>query len=313
MKRVYCLYRVSTTHQVEYAENGDGDIPMQKTACHEFAGKQGWTIVKEFLEKGISGYKVSANNRDAIQDLKRAAENKEFDILLVFKFDRLGRIDSETPFILEWFVEHGIEMWSTKEGQQKIETRSDKLINYLCFWQAGTESENTSQRVSTAMRQMVSAGKYVGGVTPYGYRTVKSGVSNKRGKELLTLEVDEDEAEVVRMIFQKTVTEGYGSHRMSSLLNGMGHRMHSGAKFQCNSVNRILANPIYCGFIKFGDTLSPKRKDLQIIEDDVFQNAQYILARSPQDDRLPDRQPRRGEQGLPPHRLHQSHIRAISR
>ena len=278
MKRVYCLYRVSTTHQVEYAFNDDGDIPMQKTACHEFVqNKDGWVIVKEFYEKGISGYKVSAEDRDAIHDLKKAAENKELDVLLVFKFDRLGRIESETPFILEWFVAHGVEMWSTKEGQQKIETRTDKLINYLRFWQAGTESENTSQRVSTAMRQMVGNGKYVGGVTPFGYRTVKSGATNKRGKELLTLEIDEREAEAVRMIFRKTVIEGYGSYRMSNLLNELGYRMHSGAKFQCNSVNRILSNPIYCGFIKFGDVTSPRKTELQIIDDELFTQAQYIL------------------------------------
>lgn len=120
MKKVYCLYRVSTTHQVEYSQNSDGDIPMQKTACHEFAEKQGWMIVKEFYEKGISGYKVSANDRDAIQDLKKAAEKGEFDILLVFKFDRLGRIESETPFILEWFVARGIEVWSTISGLKNL-------------------------------------------------------------------------------------------------------------------------------------------------------------------------------------------------
>ena len=52
MKRVYTLYRVSTKGQVD-----KDDIPMQKTACHEFAGRQdGWIISKEFYEKGISGY-----------------------------------------------------------------------------------------------------------------------------------------------------------------------------------------------------------------------------------------------------------------
>ena len=97
MKRVYCLYRVSTTYQVEYAFNDDGDIPMQKTTCHEFVqNKDGWVIVKEFYEKGISGYNVSAEDRDAIHDLKKAAENKELDVLLVFKFDRLGKQESRS-------------------------------------------------------------------------------------------------------------------------------------------------------------------------------------------------------------------------
>ena len=95
MKKVYCLYRVSTTHQVEYSQNSDGDIPMQKTACHEFAEKQGWMIVKEFYEKGISGYKVSANDRDAIQDLKKAAEKGEFDILLVTQTQEFVKCESK--------------------------------------------------------------------------------------------------------------------------------------------------------------------------------------------------------------------------
>ena len=69
-------------------------------------------IQKEFQEKGVSGFKISADDRDAIQELKTAAEHGEFDILLVFMFDRLGRIDNETPFVVEWFIKHGISVWS---------------------------------------------------------------------------------------------------------------------------------------------------------------------------------------------------------
>ncbi len=86
------------------------DIPMQREACRDFAKQMGWNIGKEFLEKGVSGFKVSAANRDAIQELKTAALNNEFQILLVFMFDRIGRIDDETPFIVEWFVKHGIRV-----------------------------------------------------------------------------------------------------------------------------------------------------------------------------------------------------------
>ena len=95
-KRVYTLYRVSTIGQVE-----KDDIPMQKEACHEFAERQGWEIVKEFSEKGVSGFKKSAKDRDQLQLLQQAAAAGEFDVLLVFMFDRLGRRDDETPFIVE--------------------------------------------------------------------------------------------------------------------------------------------------------------------------------------------------------------------
>ena len=65
-KRVYCLYRVSTLGQVD-----KDDIPMQKQCCREFAERHGWTIVKEFSEKGVSGFKTSAKDRDAIQEIQR--------------------------------------------------------------------------------------------------------------------------------------------------------------------------------------------------------------------------------------------------
>ena len=130
-KRVICLYRVSTTQQVDIIKD---DIPMQRLTCRNFSQSMGWEIVVELVEKGVSGFKVSANDRDAIQDLKEMALKKEFDILLVFMFDRLGRIENETPFVLQWFVEHGIEVWSANEGQQKIETHVDKLMNYIRFW-----------------------------------------------------------------------------------------------------------------------------------------------------------------------------------
>lgn len=128
---------MSTKGQVDH-----NDIPMQKIKCRKFAQQQGWRVVMEKAEKGISGSKVSASKRDVIQELRQEAGNGSFDILLVYMFDRLGRIESETPFVLEWFVQHGIQMWSVHEGQQRIESHGDKLMNYIRFWQAAGESEN---------------------------------------------------------------------------------------------------------------------------------------------------------------------------
>lgn len=65
-KRVELLYRVSSIGQVE-----KDDIPMQRLFCREFvAGHSNWVIVKELYEKGVSGFKKSAKERDAIQELQ---------------------------------------------------------------------------------------------------------------------------------------------------------------------------------------------------------------------------------------------------
>lgn len=130
MKRVICLYRVSTKSQVDPQD----DIPVQRRECMDFIERHpNWVFSGERLEKGVSGYKVSVNARDALMELKQMAERKEFDVLLVFMLDRLGRREDETPFLVGWFIKHGIEVWSTREGQQTIENRGDKLMNYIRY------------------------------------------------------------------------------------------------------------------------------------------------------------------------------------
>jgi len=273
-KRVCCLYRVSTKKQVDKEKN---DIPMQRGACHEFVSQQrGWVIVKEFEEKGVSGYKVSASDRDAIQDLKQAAVNDEFNVLLVFMFDRIGRIDDETPFVVEWFVKHGIEVWSAREGQQRFETHVDKLMNYLRFWQASGESEKTSMRIKTKMKQMALEGQYTGGPVKYGYHLIDSGHVNRKGHKIQMYEIDPVEAEVVHMIDEMTIHKGYGSWRMADYLNKKGYRLHTGNPFTSTAVNRILRDTFYCGCLSDGSTSEALQK-LILREPETFARIRFIL------------------------------------
>ncbi len=274
MKRVNTLYRVSTTKQVDVIKD---DIPMQRIACREFAERNGWVVTHEFEEKGISGSKVSAEKRDAIQDLKECALRQEFDILLVFMFDRLGRIDSETPFVLEWFTTHGIEVWSVNEGQQRMETHADRLMNFIRFWLAAGESEKTSIRVKTRLRQMTSEGIYTGGSIMYGYQLVYKGRKNKKGQDMRDLAIHPEEMEVVKRLFRLTIMEGYGTHQLAKMLNDEGLRTHNGAKFQSKGIYRILTNIIYTGYILSGGVCSERQEDLQSVSDEDFLRVQEIF------------------------------------
>jgi DNA invertase Pin-like site-specific DNA recombinase len=271
-KRVYCLYRVSTKGQVE-----KDDIPMQKEYCREFSDSQGWKIIKEISEKGVSGFKVSAKKRDAIQEIRQAAVLKKFDILLVFMFDRLGRREDETPFVVEWFVNNGIEVWSAKEGQQRFDTHVDKLMNYIRYWQASGESLKTSVRVKTRLSQLTEEGLYTGGSIPFGYRLEKRGRVNKRNHEVYDLAVDQNEAGIVRLIFHKYVDEGYGAQRLCRYLHDNGIKSRDGKGFPNTSLNRIIKNVMYTGIIKNGNSQSQYIEALQIIDNDVFSHAQEIM------------------------------------
>ncbi len=271
-KRVYCLYRVSTLGQVE-----KDDIPMQKQRCREFADVQGWSIEAEFYEKGVSGFKVSAKERDKVQEIQQAAIEGKFDILLVFMFDRLGRRDDETPFVVEWFVRNGIEVWSAMEGQQRFDNHVDKLLNYIRYWQASGESIKTSVRVKTRLEQLTQEGMFTGGAVPYGYRLEKRGRLNKKNREVGDLVVDENAAQIIRLIFNKYVNEGYGAQRLSRYLSENDIYREDGRNFPNTSINRIIKNPIYTGILRNGDVQSEVVPELKIIDQETFERAQSIM------------------------------------
>ena len=272
-RRVYCLYRVSTLGQVE-----KDDIPMQKEACREFVQQHpGWEIVKEFSEKGVSGFKVSAKDRDAVQEIQRDALQNKFDILLVFMFDRLGRREDETPFVVEWFAKNDIEVWSVKEGQQRFDTHVDKLLNYIRYWQASGESIKTSVRTKTRMEQLTKEGCFTGGVVPFGYRLEHRGRTNKRNQDVGDLVIDPDEAEIVKLIFQKYLYEGYGAQRLCRYLTEQGIKNKKGRNIPTTSINRIIKNPIYTGGIRNGDSQSDVLTNLQIIDAETFEKAQQMM------------------------------------
>lgn len=272
MKRVLCLYRVSTKQQV----NAEDDIPVQRRECLDFINRMpDWEFIGERLEKGVSGFKVSANKRDAILEIRQMAEKKQFDVLLVFMFDRLGRREDETPFLVEWFIDHGIEVWSTREGQQRIDNRGDKLMNYIRYWMAGGESEKTSMRVKAAQNQMTTDGIWRGGAIPYGYRAVRKGRTGKKNRQLFDLEIDERQAAIIREIFDLSTNHGYGTTRLANYLNDKypnPEKVWVGV-----TIIRILRNPIYTGRLHMNDIQSEPVEALRIISDEAFAFAQYSI------------------------------------
>ena len=272
MKRVLCLYRVSTKGQVDKTD----DIPMQRRECLAFIDRMDdWVFYDERMEKGVSGYKVSANDRDAIVEIRALAEKKKFDVLLVFMFDRLGRREDETPFLVQWFIEHGIEVWSTREGQQRIDTRADKLINYIRFWQAGGESEKTSMRVKAAHTQMTADGVWRGGARPFGYKLVHNGRIGKKNRPLYDLMIDETEGPIVQEVFELIGQKGFGTLRTSNFLNEKYTNL--GKVWTAQTVRSLIRNPLYTGRLHMNDTLSEPLEHLRLVSDEQFEFCQHAI------------------------------------
>lgn len=276
-RRVLCLYRVSTDKQVTFNEKEEADIPMQRQVGRRFSEQQGWVLVHEEREDGISGHKVRAEKRDSIQHIKELALAKKFDILLVFMFDRIGRIADETPFVVEWLIKHGIRVWSVNEGEQRLDSHTDKLTNYIRFWQADGESEKTSIRTKAGLGLLVESGHYKGGNAPYGYMLVKDGRVDKKGNEKKNLAVCEEEAVIVQKVFDLYVRYGYGVHKIANELTAEGIKTRAGKNWHHASINGMIRNSTYTGVLRSGESRSEVIDALQIIEPQTYEAAQKIM------------------------------------
>ena len=131
MNRVCCLYR-GASHE---------SILLQKDACRNFAKKMGWSVVQEEQDMRLSGSAASTTKPDKLVQIKQQAERSEFDILLVFMFDRLESEQHKTPSTMEWFGMRGLQLWSVYEGKQDLKLDRKRLSQYIQFWQ----EENPAQ------------------------------------------------------------------------------------------------------------------------------------------------------------------------
>lgn len=269
--RALCLYRVSSNKQLYHTDKNEPDIPMQRIRCRQFCEEKGWTIVCELQEDGISGHKVRAEKRDKVQTLREYALQKKFDILVVFLFDRIGRREDETPFIVEWLVlEAGVRVVSTEEGEQYFENHTDKLINYIRYWQADGESQKISIRTANSLHILTEAGCFTGGIRPYGYDFVQTGRTNKRKQPVNDLAICEDEAAIVRVMFRLAADEGYGAQRIANYLNERSIKNRAGKNWHPASIQAMLRNILYIGILRSGEVQSEPLEHLKIVDNKTF-------------------------------------------
>lgn len=247
--RAAALYRVSTKKQVKTGE--EDSIPVQQHLLRSYANEQGWELVAEYLEPGVSAYKLSSLDRDILQDALSDAEAGKYDVLLVFKADRLSRNSFEYPMVLWQLHRAGVEVIAVADtpGGRKlnIDDQMEKLLRFIEGWQAETESKNTSIRVSQAMLELARQGKWTGGRPPYGYRLS----SSKNG---LPLEIEPQEAEVIREMVRLYLEEDMGSKKIAAELNNRGIRTREGKLWRDCRVRNVLQNPIIAGLPAYNRT-----------------------------------------------------------
>lgn len=245
-KRVRTLLRVSSKMQLK-----DNDIPIQRAEVADYIKKQiDWVFDDEYIERAVSAYRNGVDDREVLLEILEDAKNKEFDILLTYMSDRIGRKEEYSTYVAT-LNSLGVEVWTIKDGQLKTEEHIDKLLNFIRFWQNEGESKKTGARVRDAQIELVKQGRFVGGKAPYGYELVPTGEVSKNGRMLKKLQIVEEQAQIVRKIYGLAIQKGYGYEKIAKALNEEGIPGITLPIWKRSTVCSILRNPIYMGYTSY--------------------------------------------------------------
>lgn len=249
-KRVRILLRVSSHQQLD----ADGDLGIQRQIILEDVKKHpDWMVdKKEYFEGSNSGYKNSVADRDVLQDAYKDAQNHEYDILAVYKDDRLGRRMWEIGGYIMSLKGLGVDIYTVKDGCISPETDDimGQMMLALRYGNAQKSSADTGMRVRDAAMKLVTQGKFMGGKAPYGYVLQFSGEISKHGRALKHLVIQSEQAEVVRHIYDLSLTKEFGSAKIANELNTEGRyrQLAPTDVWKSGTITSILTNPIYCGY-----------------------------------------------------------------
>lgn len=249
MKKVRILLRVSSSQQLE----PDGDLSVQRELVKDYVKKyEDWQLdAKEYFEGSNSGYKNSVADRNVLQEALQDAQAKEYDILVAYKDDRIGRRMWEIGSYVMALKKFGVDIYTVKDGCISPETDDTmgQMMLALRYGNAQKQSADTGMRVKDTAQKLVQKGKFMGGKAPYGYRLELSGEISKHGRALHHLVIVPEKAEVVRYIYDLSLNKEYGSAKIAKVLNG--HETYKDLApndtWKSGTITSILTNPIYAG------------------------------------------------------------------
>lgn len=260
--KVAIYVRVSTEDQAKEGYS----IPAQKERLKEFANSQGWDIFNVYADEGFSAKNL---DRPSMNQLIDDIKQNKFDIVLVYRLDRLVRSVSDLHNLLKLFDNHNVmfksatEMFDTTSAMGRFFIT---LVGAMAEW----ERENLGERIFMGMRRMAEEGKRAGGPTPYGYELIEG-----------QLKVNLNEAKWVNYIFENYRLKG--ARTIAIELNTMGIKKNNGNQHWTDgSIKYILKNPVYCGLNRWNErnedeTILTKGEHESIITNELFNDIQEII------------------------------------
>lgn len=236
---IYC--RVSTTEQAEEGYS----IDEQNIKIREYCEREGHEIYNLYEDRGISGKNIT--NRPGIKQLLQDATENKFDLVIVWKLNRISRKLLDILNIVELLNKHNIAFRSLTENFE-TETPSGKLQLNIMGAIGEFERETIAENVKMGLLARAKEGRWNGGVV-LGYDLVELNNEGKKRKNTV-LKINEKEANTVRRIFE-LYSQGHGYKAVVNRINKEGHKTKRNGEFAVSTVKEILQNPVYIGKIRY--------------------------------------------------------------
>ena len=210
-------------------------IEGQLTVCYEYAKAHQYTVIGEYIDRAQSG---TTDNRTDFQRMIQDSEKHTFQGILVYQLDRFARNRYDSAINKAKLKKNGVRVLSTRENT--TEDASGILIEGVL--------ESMAEYYSVELSQKINASKCLsnGGKPGLGYKVDKDH----------RYYVDEEEAKIVREIFQRYA---YGE-RAADIIRDLNDRRITtslGREFNKNSLHRLLRNRRYIGFYRYKGIETP--------------------------------------------------------
>ena len=260
--KCYIYTRVSTSMQV------DGySLDAQRDKLRKYAEYEDMEIAGEYSDEGFSGKNIQGRHefQRMLQDIQDCKDGVEY--VLVFKLSRFGRNAADVLNSLQLMQDFGVNLICVEDGIDSSKDSGKLMISVLSAV-AEIERENIRTQTMAGREQKAREGKWNGGFAPYGYR-LENG-------ELL---IAEDEAEVIRVIFDRYIHSNDGVNGVAKYLNQHGYTKklrQNGTLpgFSASFVKSIIDNPIYMGKIAYGRRRTEKkigaRNEMHVVAQSEF-------------------------------------------
>jgi site-specific DNA recombinase len=267
--------RVSTEEQIQ-----NFSIQNQLEYMHKYCNQHDYIVFKEYVDPGWSGAIIE---RPALGMLLNDARSKLFDVVLVYKLDRLFRNNRHMYNTIAELEELGIAFASTTEPFDTTTTMGKAYLGLASTF-AEWERNTFAERSRVGIRKCVELGLFSGGIVAYGYRL---------NPDTRKLEIEEQEAKIVKGMFHWLTDEGMTCYSIALKLNALGiptrytkdkrgiRGKATAGIWRPGRVYNMLKNPAYKGEWEYGrrskTNQRTKGKCPAIVDEQAFNLAQARL------------------------------------